>query len=99
MRRYGWVLVALLWVIWLLNYLDRQIIFSVFPLIQRDLAISDTELGLIGTAFLWVYAAASPIAGYLADRIGRKRMVVASLVVWSAVTWATGQARTLPQLL
>jgi MFS family permease len=75
------------------------VIFSVLPLIQSDLKLSDVELGLIGTAFLWVYAAASPIAGYLADRIGRKRMVVASLVVWSAVTWATGQARTLPQLL
>ncbi len=99
MRRYSWILVALLWVIWLLNYLDRQVIFSVFPLIQRDLRLSDVELGLIGTAFLWVYAAASPLAGYLADRIGRKPMVVASLVVWSAVTWATGQARTLPQLL
>jgi MFS transporter, Spinster family, sphingosine-1-phosphate transporter len=99
MKRYGWVIVALLWVIWLLNYLDRQVIFSLFPLIKADLRLTDFELGLAGTAFLWVYAAASPFAGYLADRIGRKRMVVASLVVWSAVTWLTGQARTLPELL
>ena len=99
MKRYGWVVVALLWVIWLLNYLDRQVIFSLFPLIKADLRLTDFELGLAGTAFLWVYAAASPFAGYLADRIGRKRMVVASLVVWSAVTWLTGHARTLPQLL
>jgi MFS family permease len=53
----------------------------------------------VGTVFLWVYAAASPFAGYLADRIGRKRMVLASLVIWSAITWATGQARTLAELL
>ena len=99
MRRYGWILVALLWVIWLLNYLDRQLIFSLFPLIQSDLKLNDFELGLPGTVFLWVYAAASPFAGYLADRIGRKRMVIASLVVWSTVTWATGQARTLSGLL
>jgi MFS transporter, Spinster family, sphingosine-1-phosphate transporter len=95
----AWVVVALLWVIWLLNYLDRQVIFSLFPLIQRELHLTDVQLGLIGTAFLWVYAGVSPLAGYLADRMGRKRMVIASLVVWSAVTWATGQARTLPQLL
>jgi MFS family permease len=98
-KRYGWVLVALLWVIWLLNYLDRQLIFSLFPLIKADLGLSDFELGLAGTAFLWVYAAASPFAGYLADRMGRKRMVVASLFVWSAVTWLTGQARSLTELL
>jgi MFS family permease len=99
MKRYAWALVALLWVIWLLNYLDRQVIFSLFPLIRAELHLTDVQLGLLGTAFLWVYAIASPLAGYLADRVGRKRMVVASLVVWSAVTWATGQARTLPQLL
>ena len=99
MKRYAWILVALLWVIWLLNYLDRQIIFSLFPLIKSELRLSDVQLGLTGTAFLWVYALASPLAGYLADRLGRKRMVVASLIVWSAVTWATGHARTLPELL
>src|SRR5262249_38307452 len=64
--RTAWVVVALLWVIWLLNYLDRQVIFSLFPLIQRELHLTDVELGLIGTAFLWVYAVVSPIAGYLA---------------------------------
>jgi len=69
MKRYGWVVVALLWVIWLLNYLDRQVIFSLFPLIKAELHLSAFELGLAGTAFLWVYAAASPFAGYLADRI------------------------------
>jgi MFS family permease len=96
---YPWVLVALLWFICLLNYLDREVIFSVFPLLQPDLKLSDLELGLLSTSFLWVYALASPLAGYLADRFGRKRMIVASLMVWSMMTWATGRARNFLELL
>ena len=54
--RYAWVLVAVLWFIWLLNYIDRQIIYSVFPLLRSDLRLSDLQLGLLSTSFLWVYA-------------------------------------------
>jgi MFS transporter, Spinster family, sphingosine-1-phosphate transporter len=97
--RQAWTCVALLWVVWLLNYLDRQVIFSVFPLLQTELKLSPMQLGLISSSFLWVYAAVGPFAGYFADRFGRKRMIVLSVAVWSAVTWATGQVRTLPQLL
>jgi MFS family permease len=96
---YPWVLVALLWFVFLLNYLDREVIFSVFPLLQRNLKLTDLELGLLSTSFLWVYAIASPLIGYLADRFGRKRVIVASLVVWSAMTWATGKARNFRELI
>jgi MFS family permease len=96
---YAWVVVALLWFVWLLNYLDRQIIFSVFPLLHSDLQLSDFELGLLGTSFLWVYALASPVVGYFGDRFSRKKVIVASLFVWSLMTWATGKARGFPQLL
>ena len=96
---FAWVCVGLLWFVWLLNYLDRQVIFSVFPLLQAELKLTSLELGLIGSAFLWVYAVAGPFAGYFADRFGYKRMIVISLAIWSAVTWLTGQARTLPELL
>jgi MFS family permease len=96
---YPWVLVALLWFVFLLNYLDREVIFSVFPLLQRNLKLTDLELGLLSTSFLWVYAVASPLIGYLADRFGRKKVIVASLVVWSAMTWATGKARSFRELI
>ena len=59
---YAWCVVGLLWVVSLLNYLDRQVIFSLFPLLSKELNLSDVQLGLIGTSFLWVYAAASPLA-------------------------------------
>jgi predicted MFS family arabinose efflux permease len=97
--RYAWVVVAILWVIWLLNYLDRQVIFSVFPPIQSELHLSNVELGLLGTSFLWVYALFSPFSGFLADRYGRKRLIAISLFVWSGATWFTGHARGLPDLL
>ena len=98
-KRYPWVLVGFLWLIWLLNYLDRQVIFSLFPLLGKELNLTDVQLGMVSTSFLWVYAAASPLAGYLADRWGRKPIIILSLLVWSAVTWATGQAHTFTQLL
>ena len=97
-RRYAWLLVALLWVAALLNYVDRQVIFSLFPLLQSGLHLSDVQLGLLGASFLWVYGALSPVAGYVADRFGRARTVLFSLLVWSAITWATAHAQTFGQL-
>jgi len=96
---YAWVIVALLWVVALLNYLDRQIVFSVFPLLRADLRLSDAELGLLGSAFLWVYAFLSPISGFLADRFGRVRIIIVSLLVWSLVTWLTRYARSFDELI
>lgn len=94
-----WLLVGLLWVVAALNYLDRQVAFSLFPLLQRDLAATSTQLGLVGTVFLWTYGLLSPAAGYLADRFGRVRIILIGLVVWSIVTWLTGHVRTIEELL
>ncbi len=96
---YKWVVVALLWVVALLNYLDRQVIFAVFPLLQSDLRVSNFELGLLGTAFLWVYGLLSPLGGYAADRFNRRWVILLSLAVWSAITWLTGHCRTYGELL
>jgi predicted MFS family arabinose efflux permease len=96
---YGWLLVALLWGAGLLNYLDRQVIFSLFPLIREDLGLTDMQLGWTSSSFLWVYAIASPLCGYAADRFGRVRLIVASLGLWSVVTFLTGRASSFEQLL
>ncbi|MFN0167666.1 MAG: MFS transporter [Bryobacteraceae bacterium] len=95
----AWLVVAALWVVALLNYLDRQVIFSMFPVVRSELHLSDIELGLIGSAFLWVYGLCSPFAGFVADRYGRRRVLIFSLVIWSAVTWATGLARNIEEML
>jgi len=97
--RYAWVVVGLLWVVALLNYVDRQVLFSLFPLLRSDLHLDSVQMGLLSTVFLWVYGVLSPAAGFLADRFGRVRIILFSLLVWSLVTWATGHARTFPELL
>jgi len=98
-QRAAWLAVGLLWVVAMLNYLDRQVIFSLLPPIKAEFGASDLQLGLLGAAFLWVYAAFSPLSGYLADRYDRVKVVLVSLFVWSAVTWLTGHARSFPELL
>jgi MFS family permease len=96
---YAWLLVALLWVVALLNYLDRQIIFAVLPLLRLDLKLTDVQLALLSTVFLWVYGFLSPAAGYLADRFGPRRVILGGLLIWSLVTWGTGLARGARDLL
>ncbi len=94
-RRFGayrWQLVAILWVVGLLNYADRQAIFSVFPLLQLRLHLNLAQLGLIGSAFAWVYGAIGPIAGYVVDRIRRKTAIIAGLQSWSWICAATALA-------
>ena len=88
-----------MWGAYFLNYSDRQAVFSMFPVLQRDLQMSDTHLGLTGSIFLWVYGACCPIAGQLGDRFSKRLLVASSLVVWSVVTVATGFAASGAALL
>jgi MFS family permease len=96
---FPWLLVGLLWIVIAVNYIDRQLIYSVFPLIKADMRLSDFELGLISAAFIWVYGIISPLAGWIGDRWGRTRVIILSLAIWSLVTWMTGQAHTFGSLL
>lgn len=99
--RYAWFVVLLLVPVALLNYLDRQMLAAMKFSVMHD--IPDIELeanwGKILALFKWTYAVCSPIAGYLADRFSRRIVISSSLLVWSAVTWATGHATTYEQLL
>lgn len=87
-----WWLIAFMWGAYFLNYCDRQAIFSMKTVLAKELSMSDEQLGLIGAIFLWIYGIGCPIAGQLADRIAKKKLVVWSLVIWSFVTLATGLA-------
>ena len=94
-----WVVVALLWLVAILNYTDRMTIFSVFPVIKDEMGLSNIALGLLGSTFLWTYGACSPLGGYLGDRLSRKRVIIWSLVIYSLVTFASGFARNGTELI
>lgn len=87
-------LIGLLWVAFALNYLDRQMVYSMFPALRAELGIEPARLGLIGSVFLWVYTLSMPLAGRLANRGHREWTVMASLVLWSVATLGSGVARS-----
>jgi MFS family permease len=95
----AWLVVGLLWFVAMLNYLDRLMIVTMRESLVASIPMSDAEFGMLTSAFLWVYAILSPAAGYLADRVGRSRVIVASLLVWSLVTWLTTLATNFHQLV
>jgi predicted MFS family arabinose efflux permease len=99
MKRYAWLVVAMLWPVACLNYLDRLMITTMRDSIKAEIAMTDAQFGLLTSVFLWVYACLSPLAGFLADRFSRSRMIIASLFVWSGVTWLTAHASTFNELL
>ena len=88
-RRYA---LGLLLTVNLLNYIDRQVLFAVFPLIKIDLRLTDTALGFLGSAFMFSYLLFAPLFGWLGDRWSRTRLAAGGLVVWSLATALAGFA-------
>ena len=95
----AWLVVALLFFVGALNYLDRTMITTMRGSIVHAIPMTDTQFGLLTSVFLWVYGLLSPFAGFLADRFNRSRVIIASLFVWSAVTLLTSYVTSFQQLL
>lgn len=97
---YPWLVVALLWVVALLNYMDRQMLSTMQEAMKVDIVeLQKAEaFGALMAVFLWIYGIVSPFAGVVADRVSRKKLVVGSLFVWSAVTCLMGYATDFTQL-
>ncbi len=99
-KYYPWVVVGLLWVVALLNYMDRQMLSTMKDAMMIDI----TELqkaenfGNLMAVFLIIYGFMSPFGGMIADRINRKWLIVGSLFVWSAVTYGMGLAENFTQV-
>ena len=87
--RTAWAIVALLWVTYCLNYVDRQAVFSIYPDLRSDLRFSDSQLGLIGSMFTWTYSISMVATGRVADVLRVERIIVCSLVLWSLATLGT----------
>ena len=92
----AWLAVILLWGVALLNYMDRQMLSTM----RSAMEISIPELqnarnfGRLMAAFLWVYGIASPFSGWIADKFNKKWLIIASLFVWSAITFLMGYAHS-----
>lgn len=95
----AWLIVGLLCVVALLNYIDRTMITTMRSSIVDAIPMTDAQFGLLTAVFLWVYGLLSPVAGYLADRFSKSKVILISLGVWSLVTWMTAYAQTFEQLL
>ena len=97
---YPWLVVALLWVVALLNYMDRQMLSTMKDAMSIDITElqSAEEFGILMAIFLWIYGCVSPFAGAISDRVNRKWLIVGSIFVWSLVTFLMGAAETLEQL-
>ncbi|MGV8138826.1 MAG: MFS transporter [Mangrovibacterium sp.] len=99
-RWYPWLVVALLWGVALLNYMDRQMLSTMKASMMGDINELKTaeNFGRLMAVFLWIYGLMSPVAGLIADRISRKWLIIGSLGVWSGVTLAMGYAASFSQL-
>lgn len=99
-KAYPWIVVGLLWVVALLNYMDRQMLSTMQEAMRVDIVeLNKAEaFGALMAIFLWIYGFMSPVAGMIADRFSRKWLVVGSLFVWSGVTFLMGYADNFNEL-
>ncbi len=94
------MVVGLLWVVALLNYMDRQMLSTMRDAMALDISELESKImfGKVMAAFMWIYGFMSPISGIVADRVNRKWLIVVSLGVWSTVTLLMGYATSYEQV-
>lgn len=97
---YPWVVVGLLWLVALLNYMDRQMLSTMRDSMMVDIheLESAANFGRLMAIFLWIYGIMSPISGMVADKLSKKWLIVGSLAVWSSVTFLMGYTTNFTQL-
>ncbi|MGC4052743.1 MAG: MFS transporter [Paludibaculum sp.] len=99
LSRYKWFVVGMLWFVCFFNYADRQAIYSVFPLLKSQMNLDNSQLAIVGSSFMWVYALSGPFAGMIGDRLQRRTLIIGGLIFWSLVTVATAFSTTYWQLV
>ena len=97
-RAYSWYALGLLALINLLNYIDRNVIYALFEPIKRDLALTDSQLGWLGAAYIFVFSVAALPFGVLSDLRSRRAVIAGGVTVWSAFTFLSGLVNTFGQL-
>lgn len=94
-----WEALGILMVLAFLNYMDRSLLPPALNAIKKELGLSGGEAGALATGFFAVYAFTAPLAGYLADRMSRKRILLFAVTLWSIVTALSGTASGFASLL
>ena len=97
-RAYSWYALGLLAFINLLNYIDRNVIYALFEPIKRDLALTDSQLGWLGSAYIFVFSVAALPFGVLSDLRSRRAVIAGGVTLWSAFTFLSGLVNTFGQL-
>jgi MFS transporter, Spinster family, sphingosine-1-phosphate transporter len=98
-KAYPYATLAVLTALNVLNYIDRNMLLGVQPLIQKDFKITDAQTGLLTSAFFGCYMFAAPAVGWMGDRFPRKNIVLIGIAVWSGFTLLTWLVRDYNQLL
>ena len=95
-QRYSYYALAVLTLVNFLNYIDRQVLPAVAPVMQRDLGLTDTELGAMEAALLLSFTVLAPLFGWLGDRYSRTKLMAAAAVIWSLATGVIAWIDKLP---
>jgi MFS family permease len=98
-KTYPYTTLAVLTGLNVLNYIDRNMLLGVQPLVQREFKINDAQTGLLTSAFFFCYMFAAPVIGWMGDRFPRKNIVLVGIAVWSGFTLLTWLVRDYNQLL
>lgn len=94
-----WFSVAVLFAINILNFYDRHVAAALVEPIRKEFNLDDTQIGLLGSAFIWIYAIVGVPLGRIADTASRKKLLGWGIVIWSALTASAGLAATFTFLL
>ncbi len=97
-RAYSWYALGLLALINLLNYIDRNVIYALFEPIKHDLALTDSQLGWLGSAYIFVFSVSALPFGVLSDLRSRRAVIAGGVTVWSAFTFLSGLVNSFGQL-
>lgn len=96
---YRHVILIVLWLLYIINYFDRMAVLTFLPFIQKDLDLTPVELGQLASVFFFAYSVAQVTAGFLADKIGPKKVMNIAIIVFTAITALTGVVKTFGQFL
>lgn len=99
MRDNRWLLLAVFLVSSTINYLDRQVLAGVSPIIRDEFQLSNTQYGALGTAFSVTYSLGAPLAGIMIDRLGLTRGISLAVALWSIAGILTGLGTGLASLI